>query len=119
MGIQKQPTVQELKNNEDLQLLQPEDVVEVNSYWGDREIKTRMVVVKHPEACCVLPNKLSLAHRISSDGIYHINLPLERAEVRESQLMFDYSKGEAIRIWGRDWIYYDELMKSLEKANLE
>ena len=118
-SAQRQPRIQNLENHEDLQLLKQHDVVSVYADSRGGTIHAHMAVVEHPEACRVLPGRISLIHRIWMDGIYHIDLPLEKTQVVNGKLRFDYTKGEVISIWGRDWVYFDKLMHDLEDAGLE
>ena len=111
--------VTELSSAEDLGVLMAGDVVNVRATYNGKTVEREMAITRHATACREIPGKLSFAHRASPDGIYHQSVPLEKLTVSDGKVEFDYSKGEYIRIWGTDWVWYDHLMTELHKAGLE
>lgn len=111
--------VTELSSAEDLRTLIVGDVVKVKAAYQGKIFERDMAITKHARGRGEIPGRLSLAHRIGPDRIYHISASIEELKVANGVVELDGSKGESISIWGNDWIWYHFLMEELEKAGLE
>ena len=119
MTTQTEPTIQELSSIEDLGALVLGDIVRVNADFKGKPVRKLMAVVENVNSCIVERGKVSLAYRVSGEGIYHRSLPFSEGRVVDGELHFDYSKGECIRIWGSDWVNYEMLRVALENAGID